>query len=839
MYELNDADKREYQQKLEQLCERLKNERQKDIDQDYRKLVEQELNQRGEDGLSVSDGAGLDDSKGYMGGFMEQYRDAKVLAAQNPYLVDSVRERVDALCAYYGGELLEERARLVEELDMYEKAKDEINKELEGLSDNSREYAGHTYMRGLLTNKTLDGEARQLDLLLTSEAVKDAVECLNTGVVPKEEMALQVLDKVGLDPVNSPSHKKLMELQAEPDQVQVQCEKYGFIDRDAFADKMLKTPAPLTAHEKDYGVSTFDRSLNGLYGNGKQDVTPDHPMYLGKFDYIFVDGKSVSSLCAKQTGSMSDAEKSAYMKCFTTAQVLARDKRMECALPEVTFSRDEDGALLKNYAKPDPNKPPKIIPLVPTVNPKEPGFWHKAKTWLNKALGYEFFNVGSKASERGDKDYLNLLESDTHKKERQGNMSQSLTARNIRQNMIDEDKAFVAGRDPAQFFRPDDIKAVFGKARWDEAMNRERVMENNIFKNNPPDPDRHPGTMNPIDNGLAFKPENCAGMTYLNKAGRRNEIAMLYMYANGYSIEDIHSTAPEMVEAKAQMSKDLYGILHEGDTAKIAQTFAEMTKALLEYKIPEDADFTKPADVAKYGSELKFIKQMTLGLTGTMEIKPPYKEPFDKAYGSIMGEEGMKALHGLTHTTSVIGLNLTLEDYCKNSRTYADPAAAASIADLPERDRATETALMVTGIMSKEAGRALNEMRGKTLFQIDATDAVMIRQNNIMQETGKLSNAIVARNGYGEINDYLSGNSEQRLFESYLKGKGALVLPGDVKIAHDSPTLTLNPLREPFDSKNLFEDTFGKAKTYDSSQEKDSGAKGLDAKEKEEPALGG
>ncbi|MCL2216007.1 MAG: hypothetical protein FWB91_03185 [Defluviitaleaceae bacterium] len=72
----------------------------------------------------------------------------------------------------------------------------------------------------------------------------------------------------------------------------------------------------MAADELEYGVKTFDKNLR-----------PD-------FNNIYVNGKSVSDICAKEIRGMKDeAQKANHMKCFVTAKAMERKSRIDIVTP--------------------------------------------------------------------------------------------------------------------------------------------------------------------------------------------------------------------------------------------------------------------------------------------------------------------------------------------------------------------------------------------------------------------------------------------------------------------------------------------------------------------------
>ncbi len=76
------------------------------------------------------------------------------------------------------------------------------------------------------------------------------------------------------------------------------------------------------------GAAAFDQSLGHYFGRDYRDNVPGDPV-LGKFDHIFIDGKSVSQLCKADTWGMDTETKDEYMKTFTAEAVAGRDKRID------------------------------------------------------------------------------------------------------------------------------------------------------------------------------------------------------------------------------------------------------------------------------------------------------------------------------------------------------------------------------------------------------------------------------------------------------------------------------------------------------------------------------
>ncbi|MCL2078837.1 MAG: phosphatidylinositol 4-kinase [Oscillospiraceae bacterium] len=106
------------------------------------------------------------------------------------------------------------------------------------------------------------------------------------------------------------------------------------IDNEIFTQKMDANEM-LNEREMRYGIATFDGSMSALFGSGVNDVKPDNPMFLGKFDNIYVGGQTVTELCAAQTENMSPVAKSNYMKCFVTAESMKRELAMHIVLPGI------------------------------------------------------------------------------------------------------------------------------------------------------------------------------------------------------------------------------------------------------------------------------------------------------------------------------------------------------------------------------------------------------------------------------------------------------------------------------------------------------------------------
>jgi hypothetical protein len=124
-----------------------------------------------------------------------------------------------------------------------------------------------------------------------------------------------------------------------------------------------------TAAEARYAISTFDTNFNGIMHGDEKSAASNNP--LDKFKHIYIDGASVSDMCAGALGGLDgDKAKEDYMKCFVTAKALDRQSSIDFVLPGSTTSRP----WMTRTDEPQPSRPPlwKRVLQAVRILPKEP-----------------------------------------------------------------------------------------------------------------------------------------------------------------------------------------------------------------------------------------------------------------------------------------------------------------------------------------------------------------------------------------------------------------------------------------------------------------------------------
>jgi hypothetical protein len=93
----------------------------------------------------------------------------------------------------------------------------------------------------------------------------------------------------------------------------------------AISASASSTVRPPLKDEMNMGVWVFDRNFASMLTNPNDRMA----RVAGPFDRIFVGGKSVSEICARQTRGYDEREKEDYMKTYVAAVALARNKRID------------------------------------------------------------------------------------------------------------------------------------------------------------------------------------------------------------------------------------------------------------------------------------------------------------------------------------------------------------------------------------------------------------------------------------------------------------------------------------------------------------------------------
>lgn len=117
--------------------------------------------------------------------------------------------------------------------------------------------------------------------------------------------------------------------------------------------------------QAEYGEGTFDRNFNGIYRHLQGQP------YDKRFDYIFIDGKSVTDTCNKEIveRGLSGEASTNYMKCAVTAAMLKRDAVVECVVPKVEMTADSNG-ILRETPTGEMSDPITVKPDVKEPEPK-------------------------------------------------------------------------------------------------------------------------------------------------------------------------------------------------------------------------------------------------------------------------------------------------------------------------------------------------------------------------------------------------------------------------------------------------------------------------------------
>ncbi|MCL2637780.1 MAG: hypothetical protein FWD48_05350 [Oscillospiraceae bacterium] len=646
------------------------------------------------------------------------YNRYKGYMTANPYLNNDSKAIVNSICDKLCGDKSEERFATEIESTALSFISGQIESHLNAkqgepfyieLSDEEREYIKSEQEKTKAQIEASREKSKKLEKEI--ESMENAVKILNGSIDIENNPGL---DKVFKDHGTSYRFARSMGtyMTAAPDNVPFVCESFESVKlegENSFSEKVSKGTA-LTSDEKHYGVATFDRAMNGLYGgegnsSEPKEIDANHPMYLGKFDYIFVDGKSVRDLCAEKIKGMELEEMSDYMKCFTSACAVSRDKRIECIVPNVEFKKNEQTGLdEKVYKLPIEAHNAKIVPIMASVaNEKSPSLWHTIQASVNRVSKQLFGKDVFTLDKTTNYDYTaKFQENDMERVERHQSMKGTLAEANERQER-------------------DSIRKIYKEAN--EAL----------LKNTHPEKYHDPRvgdkslTINDVQ--LDGKSANTGGFSYFaSGAGRRVGIINAYMYSQGIPLDKIAlDSSPEMDKLRNEKAKEFMNLINNGSPEEIAQTFADMSKKVIEYEIPKDIDFTNQKDLAKYYAEMRAIESIATNLNSIVEMRmgddgkqnvglsTENKEVSAKFKEIIGDEKNIKKLsNGFNNAMNMLGyFGGTKADYMVNDHSFSPIGGGHG-------SMAKTVSTMTTAHHSHEI---LNAMRGNKLFQMDTSQA--------------------------------------------------------------------------------------------------------------------